>query len=80
MRHTLFTDWHIYSDVLPPLNEKKSKSYEQYSITLAYIYICCGCDEKNVSTVCDKFCLEMFITGTFAGTNSRFTQGVGPLP
>lgn len=35
--------------------------------------------KKNVSTVCDKFCLEMYITGTFAGTNSRFTQGVGPL-
>lgn len=35
--------------------------------------------KKNVSTVCDKLCLEMYITGTFAGTNSRFTQGVGPL-
>lgn len=35
--------------------------------------------KKNVSTVCDKLCLEMYITSTFAGTNSRFTQGVGPL-
>lgn len=35
--------------------------------------------KKNVSTVCDKLCLEMYITGTIAGTNSRFTPGVGPL-
>lgn len=36
--------------------------------------------KKNVSTVCDKLCLQMYITGTFAGTNSRFPQGVWPLP